>query len=286
MNQKRKMKKTSDEFLKEFEGLLSREMSETKCKVEEAMAYSVLTPGKRLRPLLIWSICTDMNVSSEYVWHPALAVELFHTGSLVHDDLPQIDDSPLRRGKPSCHIVFGNDTAILAGDGLMLRAFQVLSESPANPVVKEQLFRCFSRTTYQVLVGEALDVQYTGGDPSLREVLNMYAKKTGALFSFCFACGPIMSEKFEFVERFSKLGEVFGIWFQILDDVKDACGDESKLGKPVGKDVALGKPTVTKILGLEKSKIFADKLLKSVIHRLEDFELILTCRLLENLAKR
>lgn len=280
------MKKTETEFLNEFEELLSREMNGTRCRVEEAMAYSALTCGKRLRPLLIWSICADMNVPIKLVWHPALAVELFHTGSLVHDDLPQIDDSPLRRGKPSCHVVFGNDTAILAGDGLMLKSFRILSESPANSVMKEQLFRYFSRATYRVLVGEALDVQYTGKDPSLKEVLNMYAKKTGALFSFCFACGPILAERFEIVERFSKLGEVFGIWFQILDDVKDVCGDENKIGKPVGKDVALGKPTAVKILGLEKSTIFADKLLRSIVHRLERFELILTCRLLKDLTKR
>lgn len=280
------MKKTETEFLSKFEELLDREMNGTKCRVEEAMAYSALTRGKRLRPLLIWSICADMNVPMELVWHPALAVELFHTGSLVHDDLPQIDDSPLRRGKPSCHVVFGNDTAILAGDGLMLKSFQILSESPANSVVKEHLFRYFSRAAYQVLVGEALDVQYTGGDPSLKEVLNMYAKKTGALFSFCFACGPILSQKFEIAERFSKLGEVFGIWFQIQDDIKDACGDENKIGKPVGRDVALGKPTAVKILGLEKCGIFADKLLRSIVHRLEKFELILTCRLLKDLTKR
>lgn len=91
------MRKTETEFLKEFEELLQKEMKEACCRAEQAMTYSVLTPGKRLRPLLIWSTCDDLNVPVELVWHPALAVELFHTASLIHDDLPQIDDSPLRR---------------------------------------------------------------------------------------------------------------------------------------------------------------------------------------------
>jgi len=280
------MRKTETEFLKEFEELLRKEMKEACCRAEQAMTYSVLTPGKRLRPLLIWSTCDDLNVPVELVWHPALAVELFHTASLIHDDLPQIDDSPLRRGKPSCHVVFGNDTAILAGDGLMLKAFCVLSDSPAEPKKKEMLFRYFSRSTYRVLVGEALDVEYTGASPNLGEVLRMYAEKTGALFSFCFATGPILAGEFGLAEKFSKLGEAFGIWFQVQDDIKDACGDESKLGKPVGRDVALGKPTVVKILGLEQSKTFADKLLKSVVHQLEGLKLISVRRLLEDLVKR
>ncbi|AJC73546.1 geranyltranstransferase [Pseudothermotoga hypogea DSM 11164 = NBRC 106472] len=280
------MRKTETEFLKEFEELLREEIKEACCRVERAIAYSVLTPGKRFRPLLIWSICNDLDVPVELVWHPALAVELFHTASLIHDDLPQIDDSPLRRGKPSCHVVFGNDTAILAGDGLMLKAFCVLSDSPAEPRKKEMLFQYFSRSTYQVLVGEALDVEYTGASPDLGEVLRMYAKKTGALFSFCFASGPILAGKFDLAERFSKLGEALGIWFQVQDDIKDACGDESKLGKPVGRDVALGKPTVVKILGLEQSKIFADKLLRSIMRQLGKLRLNNVRKLLEDLAKR
>lgn len=280
------MKKTANEFIEKFEELLREQLDKACCKVEQAMSYSALTPGKRLRPLLIWSICNDFGVPMDLVWHPALAVELFHTASLIHDDLPQIDDSPLRRGKPSCHVVFGNDTAILAGDGLMLKAFRVLSDSPADSVAKEMLFRHFSDSTYRVLVGEALDVEYTGTNPDLGRVLRMYAGKTGALFSFCFACGPILAGKFELVEKLSKLGEAFGVWFQVRDDIEDASGDESKLGKPTGRDVALGKPTVVRILGLEHSKIFADKLIACVTRQLERFELNFVLSLLESLMKR
>lgn len=280
------MKKTETEFLGRFEELLKEEMKDACCKVEQAMAYSVLTPGKRLRPLLIWSICRDMDVDLKFVWHPALAVELFHTASLIHDDLPQIDDSPLRRGKPSCHVVFGNDTAILAGDGLMLKAFCVLADSAADTTRKELLFKYFARVTYRVLVGEALDVEYTGAEPSLGQVLRMYAEKTGALFSFCFACGPILAGKFDRADRFSKIGEAFGIWFQVRDDIEDARGDETKLGKPVGRDVALGKPTVVKLLGLEQSEIFADKLFGSLMRSLQRNGLNFTRELLEDLMKR
>lgn len=240
-------------------------------KVEEAMKYSLLSGGKRIRPILIKTVCEDMLVDSDLIWHPAIAIELFHTGSLIHDDLPQIDDSPLRRGKPSCHVVYGNDFAILAGDGLMLMSFEVLSQSPVDQNVKTFLFREFSKSTYNVLIGEALDVQYTGTDQKLGNILRMYAKKTGSLFSFCIACGAILSERFELIDRFSKLGSVLGIWFQVVDDLKDALSDEVVTGKTVGRDKMLGKPTVVSVIGVQKAQDFADKLLEGVMNRFSEF---------------
>lgn len=260
----------NEEFLQIFNERLRKLITPTN-KVEEAMKYSLLSGGKRIRPLLIKTVCEDMIVDSDLIWYPAIAIELFHTGSLIHDDLPQIDDSPLRRGKPSCHVVYGNDFAILAGDGLMLMSFEILSQSPVDQNVKTFLFREFSKSTYDVLIGEALDVQYTGTDQKLGDILRMYAKKTGSLFSFCIACGAILSERFELIDRFSKLGSVLGIWFQVVDDLKDALSDEIVTGKTVGRDKILGKPTVVSIIGVQKAQDFADKLLEGVTKRFSEF---------------
>lgn len=262
----------NEEFLEQFNERLAKLIGSS-TTVEKAMSYSLSSGGKRLRPLLIKLSSEDMSVKIDLVWHPAFAVELFHTASLIHDDLPQIDDSPLRRGKPSCHMVYGNDFAILAGDGLMLKAFEVLSLSDAAPLQKAVLFRVFSGATYDVLIGESLDVEYTGKSEELGNVLRMYAKKTGALFAFCLACGPILSERFDLIDKLSKLGTLLGVWFQIIDDLKDLLADEKQTGKSVGRDKILGKPTVVSIMGVQKAQIFADNLFKGVINRLEKLQM-------------
>ncbi len=276
-------KMRNEEFLSIFNEKLQRLIT-VSSKVEEAMNYSLLSAGKRIRPLLIKTVCEDMMVDLDLVWHPALAIELFHTASLIHDDLPQIDDSPLRRGKPSCHVVYGNDFAILAGDGLMLKSFEVLSQSPADPQIKTVLFREFSKSTYEVLVGEALDVEYTGKNQRLSEVLKMYSKKTGSLFSFCIASGAILCKKHQLIDRFSKLGSVLGIWFQVVDDLKDALMDEKAAGKTVGRDKILGKPTVVSIVGIQKAQNFADKLLEGIVNRFNEFGMNRTVDFLKSFA--
>ncbi|WP_052465261.1 polyprenyl synthetase family protein [Thermotoga profunda] len=274
----------NEDFLEVFNKKLQNLIPKSS-KVEEAMNYSLLSGGKRIRPILIKTICEDMMVDIDLVWHPALAIELFHTGSLIHDDLPQIDDSPLRRGRPSCHVVYGNDFAILAGDGLMLKSFCVLSQSPANENVKAVLFREFSRSTYDVLIGEALDVEYTGKRQELDKVIKMYAKKTGGLFSFCVASGAMLSEKFHLIDKLSKLGSLLGVWFQVVDDLKDALSDETAVGKTVGRDKILGKPTVVSIVGIQKAENFADKLLKGVVKRFSELGMNGTVDFLKSLAK-
>lgn len=276
-------KMRNEEFLSIFNEKLQRLIT-VSSKVEEAMNYSLLSAGKRIRPLLIKTVCEDMMVDLDLVWHPALAIELFHTASLIHDDLPQIDDSPLRRGKPSCHVVYGNDFAILAGDGLMLKSFEVLSQSPADPQIRTVLFREFSKSTYEVLVGEALDVEYTGKNQRLSEVLKMYSKKTGSLFSFCIASGAILCKKHQLIDRFSKLGSVLGIWFQVVDDLKDALMDEKAAGKTVGRDKILGKPTVVSIVGIQKAQNFADKLLEGIVNRFNEFGMNRTVDFLKSFA--
>ncbi|MDK2884943.1 MAG: geranylgeranyl diphosphate synthase, type [Pseudothermotoga sp.] len=273
MSQMKREKKMNNEgFVKKLNEKMTRLINKS-TMVEQAMAYSLLSAGKRIRPVLIKLICEDMGVQEDLIWNPAMAVELFHTASLIHDDLPQIDDSPLRRGRPSCHVVFGNDMAILAGDGLMLMAFCVLNQTPADPVSKSMLFDLFSKSTYDVLIGEAMDVEFTGKEKNINDVIEMYRKKTGALFSFCFAIGAILMKKLEYLEKLINVGSTFGVWFQIVDDLKDVSGKDENVGKTTGRDKALGKPTVVNIMGIQEAKNFADNLYESVIVQLKSLSL-------------
>ncbi|MDI3494041.1 MAG: geranylgeranyl diphosphate synthase, type [Pseudothermotoga sp.] len=273
MSQMKREKKMNNEgFVKKLNEKMTRLINKS-TMVEQAMAYSLLSAGKRIRPVLIKLICEDMGVQEDLIWNPAMAVELFHTASLIHDDLPQIDDSPLRRGRPSCHVVFGNDMAILAGDGLMLMAFCVLNQTPADPVSKSMLFDLFSKSTYDVLIGEAMDVEFTGKEKNINDVIEMYRKKTGALFSFCFAIGAILMKKLEYLEKLINAGSTFGVWFQIVDDLKDVSGKDENVGKTTGRDKALGKPTVVNIMGIQEAKNFADNLYESVIVQLKSLSL-------------
>lgn len=273
MSQMKREKKMNNEgFVKKLNEKMTRLINKS-TMVEQAMAYSLLSAGKRIRPVLIKLICEDMGVQEDLIWNPAMAVELFHTASLIHDDLPQIDDSPLRRGRPSCHVVFGNDMAILAGDGLMLMAFCVLNQTPADPVSKSMLFDLFSKSTYDVLIGEAMDVEFTGKEKDINDVIEMYRKKTGALFSFCFAIGAILMKKLEYLEKLINAGSTFGVWFQIVDDLKDVSGKDENVGKTTGRDKALGKPTVVNIMGIQEAKNFADNLYESVIVQLKSLSL-------------
>ncbi|WP_028843465.1 polyprenyl synthetase family protein [Pseudothermotoga elfii] len=269
---KREKKMNNEGFVKKLNEKMTRLINKS-TMVEQAMAYSLLSAGKRIRPVLIKLICEDMGVQEDLIWNPAMAVELFHTASLIHDDLPQIDDSPLRRGRPSCHVVFGNDMAILAGDGLMLMAFCVLNQTPADPVSKSMLFDLFSKSTYDVLIGEAMDVEFTGKEKNINDVIEMYRKKTGALFSFCFAIGAILMKKLEYLEKLINAGSTFGVWFQIVDDLKDVSGKDENVGKTTGRDKALGKPTVVNIMGIQEAKNFADNLYESVIVQLKSLSL-------------
>ncbi len=275
-------KMSNDNFLEELNKKLSQIFVES-TRTSSAMAYSLMLPGKRLRPLVIKTICDDLQGNLELAWPAAIAVELFHTGSLIHDDLPQIDDSPLRRGKPSCHVVFGNDIAILAGDGLMLKAFHILNLSAEE--IRIPLFERFSRAAYDVLIGEALDVEYTGTKRTFPEILKMYEKKTGALFGYCFAAGAIISGQNHLVDRLEKFGRLFGILFQMLDDLKDATMSDLEAGKTTGRDKDLGKLTVVSILGIQDTKNLVDNLFEKMRTIFKRLGLDETISLAENVFK-
>jgi len=222
--------------------------------VEKAMEYALTAGGKRLRPNIISSVSSDLRLSQEKVMNVAVAVELLHTASLIHDDLPAIDDAKMRRGKPTCHRVFGENIALLAGDGLFFLSFSILSRT-MNPI----LMREFSETAFDLLLGESADVEYEDReDVTKEEILKMYELKTGALFGFSFSAPAIIAKEMSLKETLKKLGRAFGVAFQIFDDLKDVEGDPNLVGKDVGKDI--NKKTLIKLVGVEKSRKMADEI--------------------------
>jgi geranylgeranyl diphosphate synthase type II len=245
---------------------------------EEAMLYSATVGGKRIRPLLVLTLGEDLGVEEEKLLDVAVAVELFHTASLIHDDLPPIDNADFRRGKPSCHRTYGEDIALLAGDGLFFLAFSQISK-----IGNSKIFEEFSETAYKLLLGEAMDVEFERRkmEVSREMVERMYAFKTGALFAFCFSAPFILKGKDH--TRMKLLGERFGVAFQIYDDLKDILGSFEKVGKDLGKDTE--KVTLVKKVGIQKAREMADKYYEEVLKGIESEGLFRTLFLLKELKQ-
>lgn len=247
--------------------------------VEKAMGYVLTAGGKRLRPNIIFVVSSDLGLPYEKVKDAAIAVELLHTASLIHDDLPSIDDANMRRGKPTCHKVFGENIAVLAGDGLFFLSFLIISKT-MNPI----LIKEFSETAFDLLLGESADVEYEGREEiTEEEILKMYELKTGALFGFSFSAPSIIGEKVHLREILKKLGRKFGVAFQTFDDLKDVEGDPNFIGKDVGKDV--NKKTLVKLMGIEKSRKIADEIYEEVLSNLLNLNLKKTYEFLKNVKE-
>lgn len=253
----------------DLEEALEKELSSRwNLVTEEAMRYSVLSGGKRIRPALLLTVGEDLEFEEKQLLDLAVAVELFHTASLIHDDLPSIDNSDYRRGKPTCHKVFGEGIAVLAGDGLFFRAYEIVSKLGNVVLIRE-----FSEMAFDLLIGEAMDVEFEKrGYATKEQIEKMYEFKTGALFGFCFSAPLVLAGMDH--EEMKRLGRIFGVAFQIYDDLKDLSGDVEKLGKDTGKDV--NKITLIKKIGIEGSKRRADEYYESVLAGLERMKFVKT----------
>lgn len=218
--------------------------------LQESMAYSVFSGGKRIRPALCMAACELCGGKEQDALYAACALEMIHTYSLIHDDLPAMDNDDMRRGKPSNHKAFGEANAILAGDGLLSLAFYALSLCGHADALT-----AVSKGAFEMVMGQSLDVN-SGGDESLLRQLQEY--KTGALFRAAVlagaACAHANSEQREALVRFA---DAYGMLFQITDDILDVEGEASVLGKSVGKDAQDGKTTFVSVYGLERSKEYA-----------------------------
>jgi geranylgeranyl pyrophosphate synthase len=244
-------------------------------KLFEAMHYSVFNGGKRLRPALCFAAAEAVSASDSNTARVAAAVEMIHAYSLIHDDLPAMDDDDLRRGVPTCHIKFNEATAILAGDALQSLAFKQLSELDLSASTSLQLVSLLSDLAgcNGMVTGQAVDLASTGKQLSAKELTYMHNQKTGALIEASVVMGAIAtdqasSDQLQALRQFSR---AIGLAFQIQDDILDVESSTEELGKSQGSDSANNKATYTSILGIEKARSEADRLYQQSLEALSTF---------------
>jgi len=249
----------------------------TNNQLPNAMRYAVLNGGKRIRPLLVYTTGDMLGVTLDKLDGPACAVELIHCYSLVHDDLPAMDDDDLRRGLPTCHIEYDEATAILAGDALQALAFQILTEYHAPSVDADKRLKILQILTqacgYEGMAGgQAIDLAVTGKPLGLEILEDMHRKKTGALISASMQMAALSTSCDEkTLANIKKLGDIVGLAFQIQDDILDIEISTEKLGKPSGSDADKNKLTYPKVIGLTQAKQHVDKLFEQASEILEIF---------------
>ena len=231
--------------------------------VSEAMKYSVRNGGKRIRPMLTLEFCKACGAEPENALPLACAVEMIHTYSLIHDDLPCMDDDDYRRGKPSCHIAFGEANALLAGDALLTLAFEtaVKADIAAENVVRAVKELSYSAGILGMVGGQVLDLQNENKALTLSELEQIHNLKTGELIRVACVLGCVAAgadeEKIKAAEAYAK---GIGLTFQFVDDILDVTSDAETLGKPIGSDAENQKTTYVSLLGIEKSKEVAAEL--------------------------
>ena len=227
-------------------------------ELHRAMRYAVLGGGKRLRPLLVYAAGHALGDDGPALDAAACAVELIHAYSLVHDDLPAMDDDDLRRGRPTCHVVFGEAMAILAGDALQALAFEILARCPAiEPTRRIDMLHALARAcgAEGMAGGQALDLSAVGRVLSLQELERMHASKTGALIRAAVRLGALTAgATAEALAALDRYAAAVGLAFQIRDDILDVEGEAAVIGKTAGKDAAAAKPTFPSIIGLAASR--------------------------------
>jgi farnesyl diphosphate synthase len=246
-------------------------------RVYEAMAYSALAPGKRLRPLLVLASSQLFGVSRTCALQVGAAIELVHAYSLVHDDLPAMDDSDLRRGRPTCHKAFDDATAVLAGDGLLTLAFEVLAhpDTHADPAVRMELVAALAQAagSHGMVGGQMIDLlAERRPDLDIGAITRLQRLKTGALIAFACESGAILA-KAPTEARLALRGYAhdLGLAFQIADDLLDVEGSAVATGKPVGQDAAAGKATFVSILGVKRARAQAELLVSQAAAHLDLF---------------
>ena len=243
-------------------------------KLQEAILYSLLAPGKRLRPQLVLLATTACGGETDRALPAAVAVEMVHAYSLVHDDLPAMDNDDLRRGRPSCHFQFDEATAILVGDALLARAFGVLASEIEPPNVAA---RCCAELAQAagataLVGGQADDLEAQFSSLSREELESIHRRKTGALFRVSLRLGALVAEATpDQLQSLDEFGQHLGLAFQVVDDLLDVSGSEGDVGKRLNKDQQQGKATYPAILGEEASRQLAEELIDQACEALDCF---------------
>ena len=244
-------------------------------EVIKAARYSLKLGGKRIRPIIMMEFCKLFGGKAEDVLDFAIALEMIHTYSLIHDDLPCMDNDDMRRGKPSCHIAFSEDMALLAGDGLLTEAFKVCANANATDMAKIKAVATLSQMAgiSGMLGGQVVDLSFVKNPPDIDALCNMYALKTGCLLRAAAIIGTYTANpNDEAVEKADLFAQKVGLAFQIIDDILDKTADAALLGKPIGSDEKNDKTTFVTLLGLDGAKNTAKKLTYEAISIIDSFD--------------
>ncbi len=238
------------------------------------MKYGVISGGKKIRSTIIFDVGKMLKIKKDLLINICAAVECIHSYSLIHDDLPCMDNDTMRRGKPSTHVKFGESSAVLAGSSLLTLAFEIIADKKyllnsksKNEIIKSLAY-CSGHTG--IAGGQELDLKYEKKNKNLKQIINMQRKKTGKLFNFCFYAVATIAKKKE-SERFflGSLGEDVGLLFQFADDFLDIKGSKALVGKPIRKDNKKGKSTLINLMGYEKAFKYANNLKIKILLKLK-----------------
>ncbi len=238
------------------------------------MKYGVISGGKKIRSTIIFDLGKIFNLNKKKLINVCASVECIHSYSLIHDDLPCMDDDKIRRGKPATHIKFGEASAVLAGNSLLTLAFEIIADQnySINPRIKNQIIKSLAHCSGHTGIagGQELDLRFEKKIKNLNQIVNMQKKKTGKLFSFCFYSVGLLAKKNDRESIFlSSLGEEIGLLFQLADDFLDIKGNKRMVGKPIRKDNKKGKSTLVSLLGYEKAQKYAYNLKKKILLKLK-----------------
>ena len=264
---------------KQINQALDSIFANTSSKIVKAMKYSLMAGGKRIRPVLCVAAAETVGGPNQDVIHAACALEMIHTYSLIHDDLPAMDNDDIRRGQPTCHMAFDEATAILAGDALLTLAFEVLS---STEFVQDNHVRNWMKVInilstaagYKGMIeGQMQDMAGEGHLLCLEDLENMHALKTGALIEASVKVGAILGKGSPVqIQQLKTYSKNIGLAFQVTDDLLDVEGDPNVMGKDAGSDQARSKSTYPALLGIEQSKQFAKKLVNNALKALDYFD--------------
>lgn len=241
-----------------------------------AMRHGVLNGGKRLRPFLVIEVASMFGSNNDGVIRAACALECIHCYSLIHDDLPAMDDDDLRRGQPTVHVTFDEATAILAGDGLLTLAFDILADEATHqdPAIRSALVLGLARNAGVggMVGGQVLDIESEGKERSEAEIRQMQAMKTGALLRFACEAGAVLADSSQQDrERMIRFGTIIGLAFQLADDLLDVTASTEQLGKTAGKDIEARKATLVDLYGIEETRAKLSELIKQAEEELAPF---------------
>lgn len=262
--------------MSEFEQYLATCLDDvTPSRVKDAMQYSLMAKGKRVRPNILFATLEAYGLHKELGYACASAIEMIHTYSLIHDDLPAMDDDTLRRGMPTCHVQFDEATAILAGDALLTQAFIEASKTSDNANINQKVIAYLAKYAGAdgMILGQIRDILGEHKQLSLEELQQIHIYKTGKLLTLPFICGAIISQHEEDIEQWIKIGIYLGLSFQIQDDILDETSTVEELGKNIHSDIRNEKTTYVTLLGIDGAKQEAKRYYEEAIALLKTMHL-------------